>query len=129
MAYSDSASAMNNTFETLPWHDAELLEVTVDRRKAGECDEVRMRVAWPQGDEAALVFRGCYAMISEMSFGVIATERIGSGEIVVDDDHLASIQERWKSLGVSLVRLRCYRIEMSSTGSVIRVFAERFDVE
>jgi hypothetical protein len=47
MAYSDSASAMNNTFETLPWHDAELLEVTVDRRKAGECDEVRMRVAWP----------------------------------------------------------------------------------
>ena len=43
---------MNNTFETLPWHDAELLEVTVDRRMAGECDEVRMRVAWPQGEKA-----------------------------------------------------------------------------
>jgi hypothetical protein len=119
---------MNATFDSLPWHDAALLEVSVDRRNAGECDEVRLRVAWPHDEEVALVFRDCYAMNADMNFGIIATERIESARLDDNDPNLASIRDRWKSLGVSLELLRCYRFDMSSTGSVIRIYAKKFEI-
>jgi hypothetical protein len=119
---------MKDIFNSLPWHDAELLELSVDRRNAGECDEVRLRVAWPQGDEATLVFRDCYAMTAEMNFGVIAEERIASASLIDDDPGLTSIRDRWKPLGVSLEVLRCYQLETSSTSSVIRIYAKQFEV-
>ena len=40
---------MNVDFDSFPWHDAELKELLVDRREAGERDEVHLRVEWPQG--------------------------------------------------------------------------------
>lgn len=120
---------MNANFDLLPWHDAELLELTIDRRNAGECDEVQMHIRWPQGNENVLVFRDCYAMTAEMNFGIIATERVGSATLVFDDPDLDTIRSRWRPLGVSLDSLLCYRFEMSSTGSVIRVFSKRFSVK
>jgi hypothetical protein len=119
---------MSDIFNSLPWHDAELLELLVDRRNAGERDEVRLRVAWPQGDEATLLFHDCYAMTAEMNFGVIAEERIASGSLIDDDPGLIAIRGRWKQRGVSLEMLRCYRLETSSTSSVIRIYAKRFEV-
>lgn len=119
---------MNITFNSLPWHDAELMELFVDRRNAGERDEVRLRVAWPQDYETSLVFRDCYAMTADMYFGIIATERIGCASIISDDPGLTSIRERWRPSGVSLESLCCYRIQMSSTGSVIQIYASQFEV-
>lgn len=119
---------MNDTFTSLPWHDAELQELLIDRRNAGERDEVRLRVAWPQGDEVTLLFRDCYAITADMNFGVIAEERIASASLVHDDPGLTSIRDRWKSFGVSLEMLRCYRLETSSTASVIRIYAKQFEV-
>ena len=120
---------MSDIFNSLPWHDAELLELSVDRRNAGARDEVRLRVVWPQGDEASLLFRDCYAMTAEMNFGVIAEERIASALLIDDDPGLTSIRDRWKPLGVSLEMLRCYRLETSSTSSVIRIYAKQFVIE
>jgi hypothetical protein len=119
---------MNDNFNSLPWHDAELLELSIDRRNAGECDEVRLRIVFPQGDEATVVFRDCYAMTADMNFGVIAEERIASASLISDEPRLISIRERWRSLGVSLETLRCYQLETSSTSSVIRIYAKQFEV-
>ncbi len=119
---------MSDDFNILPWHDAELLELLLDRREPGERDEVRVRVVWPQGDEATLLFRDCYGMVAEMNFGVIAEERIAGGSVIEDDPGLLAIRERWKPLGVSLELLRCYQIETSSTASVIRIYAKRFEI-
>jgi hypothetical protein len=119
---------MNDIFSSLPWHDAELLELSVDRRNAGEHDEVRIRVAWPEGDEATLLFGDCYAMSAEMNFGIIAEEGIASAVMVEDDPGLISVRDRWRPLGVSLNALRCYRIETSSTASVLRIYAKRFEI-
>lgn len=119
---------MNDTFNSLPWHDAELLELLIDRRNPGERDEVRVRVAWPHGSEATLLFRDCYAMTAEMNFGVIAEERIASAGLIDDEPGLRSIRVRWEPLGVSLEGLHCYRLETSSTCSVIRIYAKQFEV-
>ena len=119
---------MTVSFDSLPWHDAELLEVSIDRRSPGARDEVRLQVVWPDGGEATLLFRDCYAMTAEMNFGVIAEERIASGSLLEDDPGLSSIRDRWKPLGVSLDMLHCYRLETSSTSSVIRIYAKQFEV-
>jgi hypothetical protein len=119
---------MNATFDSLPWHDAALLELSVDRRNAGERDEVHLRVAWPQGEEAALVFRDCYAMNADMNFGIVATERIESARLDDNDPNLASIRDRWSSLGVPLELLGCYRLDFSSTASLIRIYAKQFEI-
>ena len=119
---------MNKSFNELPWHDAELLEIFVDRRHAGERDDVRLRVAWPQGDEVTLLFRECYAMTAELNFGVIAEERIAGAALIEDDSALILIRERWKPLGVLLDQLRCYRIETASTSSVVKIYSKHFEV-
>jgi len=119
---------MNAIFDSFPWHDAELKELLVDRRESGKRDVVQLLVAWPQGGESMFVFHDCYAMTANMNFGIVATERIGNASLITDDQDLSSIRERWRPHSVSLEELRCYRFEMSSTGSDIRVYAQRFDV-
>ena len=63
-----------------------------------------------------------------MNVGIMATERIGSAKLDDDDQNLASIRDQWKSIGVPLDLLNCYRLEMSSTGSVIRIYAKQFEI-
>jgi hypothetical protein len=119
---------MNVTFDALPWHDAQLLEILIDRRRPGECDEVRLQVVWPQGDHVTLLFRDCYAMTATMNFGVIADERVAAASEITEDPGLTSIRERWHRLGVPLDQLRCYRIETASTASVIQIYAKQFEI-
>jgi hypothetical protein len=120
---------MNATFDSFPWHDAQLKEILVDRRKPGERDVVQVLVAWPEGGESEFVFHDCYAMTANMNFGVIADESIAYASLIADDEGLLSVRERWRLLGVSLGELRCYHFELSSTGSEIRVYALRFEVK
>jgi len=122
-------NTITTSFDSLPWHDAELQELTINRRDYGACDEVRLQVVWPDGGRAALLFRNCYGFTAEMNFGVIAKEQIAAASTIQDDPYLTSLRGRWKPLGVSLDLLRCYRIETSSTGSVIRIYAMEFAVK
>lgn len=119
---------MTDSFDSFPWHDAELLELSIDRRNPGARDEVRLHVVWPDGHEVILLFRDCYAMTAQMNFGVIAEERIVSASLIKDDPGLTSIRDRWKPFGVPLDTLRCYQLETSSTSSVIRIYAKQFEV-
>lgn len=116
---------MIDNFDQLPWHDAELLDLWVDRRKPGENDEVRLKVIWPDGEEATVLFCNCYALATEMNFGVIAEERIANASVLENDPYLIAIRDRWKLLGIALDALRCYRLETSSTSSIIRIYASQ----
>ncbi|WFU32723.1 hypothetical protein QA635_40695 [Bradyrhizobium brasilense] len=119
---------MIDEFNSLPWHDAELQELSIDRRSPGARDEVCLRVVWPDDGRAALIFRDCYGMKAEMNFGVIATEHIDGASVIEDDPGLIAIRDRWKPLGVQLDMLRCYRLQTSSTSSEIRIYAKQFQV-
>lgn len=119
---------MSADFDSLPWHDAELKELLVNRRAPGQRDVVLLLVAWPQGGESTIVFHDCYAMTARMNFGIIATETILSASLTTDDKELSSIRQKWRQLGVLLDELRCYHFEMSSTASDIKIYARRFEV-
>lgn len=117
-----------DAFEILPWHDAVLREIIVDRRTPGKVDEVLLLVAWPGGGASTIRFSDCYAMNARMKFGVIADESIAGASTDDRDPELLALRARWKPLGVDLDSVGCFRIETSSTGSLIRIYAKRVAV-
>jgi hypothetical protein len=40
---------MNINFNDLPWHDANLQSIYIDRQKPGEQDNVKLLIDWPDG--------------------------------------------------------------------------------
>ncbi len=119
----------NKKFQDLDWHDAQLLKLSIDRSNAGTRDEVEMLVCWPDKTIEKVKFFECYAMNATMNFGIIAEEAISTAFISENDDELNSIIHKWESLGVQLGSLDCFRIETSSTASVIKIYAKYFLVE
>jgi len=117
-----------DAFEGLPWHDAVLQEIVVDRRNPGKVDGVLIRVAWPPGGAGTLRFSDCYALNAALNFGVVADETIARAVIDDSDPELSTLRARWKPLGVNLDSVVCFRIETSSTGSLIRIYARQVEV-
>jgi hypothetical protein len=118
---------MNHDFESLPWHDARIVEVLIDRRQPGNRDEIAIKVIWPSGDETTCFFRDCYAASLLMNFGVIAEELVLHAHVCQDDSLLDSVRKRWGESGVSLPDLMCFEIETSSTASKIKILARQFE--
>jgi len=110
------------------WHDAELLKLTIDRKKPGEQDIVVLTIKWPDGQLQDVIFEDCYLLDAKMNFGVIAQESILSAECLSDIGRLSEIKEKWRGVGVLLENLRCYRITTNSTNSQIDVYASSFRV-
>jgi hypothetical protein len=120
---------MSSGFEEMPWHDAVLLSLSLDRRNPGYCDEVRLQILWPDDSCSSVTFGDCYGFSAEMNFGVVAQEQIESISIDTDDIRLLSIREKWEKVGVRLDDLICYKIETASTASTLSIYAKYFHVE
>lgn len=118
---------MSRRFEDLPWHDATLLELSVDRRRAGEADEVALSMQWPDGQRSVIRFIECYALVATMNFGVVAEETVRQATDSGDAEELRQHQARWSRLGVELSDLRMFTIETNSTASTISVFARGWE--
>jgi hypothetical protein len=114
---------MKRRFEDLPWHDATILELKVDRRRPGEADEVMLSMLWPDGQRSNVLFVDCYALVAAMNFGVVAAETVRVATEFGDTEDLRQHQVRWSRLGVDLSDLRMFRLETNSTASAITVFA------
>lgn len=118
---------MTRGFEELPWHDAEILELAIDRRQPGDADEVLMVIAWPNGRRSSIRFLQCYALSATMNFGVVAAETVRSASERADDEELRQHRAKWARLGVDLSALKKFTLETNSTASTIVVFALRWE--
>ncbi len=114
---------MNTDFNSLPWHDATLLSISIDRSDPGHIDTVSLAVHWPNGSKNNVVFQDCYMLNARMNFGVVAAESILKGEHLDDDPEITAIKNRWEPLGVPLHNLSCYRIVTNSTNSQIHIYS------
>lgn len=119
---------MNSSITSLPWNEAELLEMTIDRRHPGRRDEVQFRMKWADGSKSTVVFGECYAMLAQMNFGVTCTEKIVSVEQLADEPGLAQIRAHRSAAGESMDDVSCFRIKTAPTGDVIRIYAREFKV-
>ncbi len=118
-----------NSYNDLPWHDAILSSLYIDRSHAGERDELRLGIIWPNGKQNTLVFNDCYEFIANMNFGIIGDETIRNAEILENDENIPAIQSKWLKLDVNLNGLKCFFIETNSTASVLNIYAKDFLLE
>jgi hypothetical protein len=112
------------SFNELPWHDATVLELRIDRRRAGHVDEVMLTMMWPDERRTRIRFVGCYSLDAKMNFGVVASETVRSATEREDSGELNALRAKWKPLGVDLSSLRSFSIETNSTGSFLTVYCQ-----
>lgn len=118
---------MNSDFNHLPWHDANLQFVYIDRQKPGEQDVIKLLINWPDGNSSSTIeFYDCYALSMNMNFGIVASESILTAECVTDSEELISIRNEWLKTGINLENLKHFKITTNSTNSIINIFALLF---
>lgn len=120
---------MTDTFDELPWHDAVIVTIVIDRQRAGEVDEVALVVRWPDGRRERITFFDCYALDAAMNFGIVAAETVRTADELDDTEKLQRVRAVWRPLGVDLSALRCFRIETNSTASVLEIHAKGWRLE
>lgn len=119
---------MNTRFETLPWHDAILLSLIIDRSSPGENDTVVATIEWEDGAANRIIFTDCYFLEARMNFGIIAEEAIVRATCSDQGVRLHEIKKTWRDVGVELTGLRRYCISTSSTNSDINIYALSFSM-
>lgn len=115
-------------FESLEWHDAVLLEVSMDRRSPGKHDTVVLTIEWTDGRQQVMRFTDCYELDARMNFGIVAQESILSARCVPESGKLAELVAAWSRIGADLRDVQCFEITMNSTASVISIFAKHFEM-
>lgn len=101
-------------FDLLPWHDSELSEIRIDRSNPGLHDEVVFSVFWiDRQNMRRIVFKDVSRIQIDCNYGFICGEY---GEPI-----LCARRERRENGYV-------FRIETSSTGSVIEITAKSWEL-
>lgn len=106
------------------WHDAEIIDINIDRSEPGHRDTVGFVVSWaewqprPEENISIVEFSNCYALEMQMNFGVIALETIHDVYLEPEHPKLFEIRNFYK-----VENLNCIVFETNSTASFIRVFA------
>jgi hypothetical protein len=120
---------MSRLFEDLPWHDAVILSIDIDRRRPGVADGVVLAMEWPDDRRSKIRFLECYAFDARLNFGVVAAETVRSAIERGSTDELERIRDKWRSVSVDLSALKSFIIETNSTASTIIIFARTWNEE
>jgi hypothetical protein len=110
----------------LPWHDAILMDIKVDRRNPGNNDCVLMVIDWPNGGKSEIEFQDCYAASLVFNFGVLAEETIRNFSIISEGPEMDAIRTRLSSFGPVVRHLNLYRVETNSTASILEIVAMKY---
>jgi len=119
---------MNMNFNELEWHDAELIDVYIDRSMAGNNDIVKLTIKQTNDIKVIVVFTDCFALNLNMNFGIIVSENILDANILTESKQLSNIRNVWGKLGVNLEKIKCFEIETNSTNSLIQIFALNYEI-
>lgn len=120
---------MNTNFNDLPWHDAIIQTININRTVPGKKDIIEMLITWPNGSNSSMVeFFDCYAFVANMNFGVVAPETILTAECLYESVELNSIRKKWLQVGIDLQLLKCFKVVTNSTNSIINIYAENFKI-
>lgn len=114
---------MIDQFNSLPWHDANLLEINIYRRNPGNNDEIVIKIKWPNGNENEIFFSSCYLLNFQMNFGVIAEESILYAKCLEKNNIISDLKKKWKYFNVDLNGIKCFKIITNSTNSNINIYA------
>ncbi|WP_143326157.1 hypothetical protein [Vandammella animalimorsus] len=113
-------------FNDLPWDDACLMGLHIDRSRPGHQDEIGIDIAWGSGRRQRLVFSDCYQCNIAMNMGVIAEEKLLHADAVSVKDKDEQFLQKWARIGVDLASLLCFSFVTEATHSKIEIYALQF---
>lgn len=120
---------MNPNFNDLPWHDAVIKFIHIDRQNPGENDIIKILIDWPENNHSSyLEFSDCYALNANMNFGMVVCESILFAECFNNSEELDIMRKEWSSMSINLDNLKCFKINTNSTNSEIKIYALTFKV-
>jgi len=112
-------------FLALPWRRAVLLDLRVEHRGAGYVQTVSLSLVWPGGRRGIVSFPEPYALDARLTFGIIVPDTVHKATVAVRSAALDRIRRVWTRLGAPPDGLRCFALEMASTGS-LKVYASEW---
>lgn len=114
---------MSSSLVELPWHDAVLLDLRVDRNNPGINDCITLVIGWQSGGKSEIKFLECYVANFKLNFGILAKETIRDFSVISNGPEVESIHARLTSFGPLVNQLKLYRLETNSTASIIEIVA------
>src|SRR5688500_9749738 len=114
---------MTEDFNDLPWHDAALQYIHIDRLTSRKNDNIKCLIEWPEGYgliSSLIEFYKCYAFTANMNLGIRGEESILTAQSFSDSEELSSIRKEWFDWfkgKVVLDELKCYQIITNSSNS------------
>lgn len=118
----------NELFNKLGWHDAIIDKITIDRGCPGVIDTVDINIIWTDETKNKLRFENVYWADLNMNFGIVAAESILKA--VSKGRECAPVIEcynKWKG-NIDNINLNYYEIETNTTGSIIKIIAEKLSI-
>jgi hypothetical protein len=114
-------------FDEYYWHDAVIKNIHIDRNSPGIRDYILLEIEWPEnGVKSLFIFEEVYWASFNLNFGVVADETILNASLEdPQNDNLINFYSKWKGT-MDDIKLDTYKIELNSTGGVIKIIAKGF---
>lgn len=114
-------------FNDFYWHDSIIESIYIDRSDPGIKDEMQFKIKSIEEKNYTLIFKNVYWSSLNLNFGIIAQESILDAIILDDNDRdLINFYSSWKGL-MDKIKLTVFLIKMNSTGSIIKIIAEKYE--
>lgn len=115
-------------FNDFYWHDSIIKSIYIDRSDPGVKDEIQFEIEDTNKKIYILKFKNVYWSSMNLNFGIVAKENILDAKILENNDSdLANFYSSWNGLMDSII-LSSFSIELNSTGSVIKIIAEDYEL-
>lgn len=112
-------------FNDYNWHDSVIKKIEIEKSELREMDTIVFDIEWYNNTSNKLIFENVYKAKFNMNFGIAGLEVIDFAFISDKDIELSDFYETWKGL-MNDIKLKCYVIKTSSTGSELKIIAKEF---
>ena len=110
-------------FDNFDWHDSILNSVIINRQNLGLNDIVELDITWPSGERGILLFENVRKCIMDLNSGTDKKDWIYNAYETEDDEDFVSYKKQVENICNDIDKLKCFVIETSTTGSLVKIFA------
>ena len=118
-----------HNFESLPWHDAQLLSLSVERKTDARANEVTITVRWPNDIVSDIHFPGCVEMDVSWHLVVHGPDAIDWGEESPNHRLVQEFVTTWAPIGDVDPNLTAFCIRTNNSVSDLTFVAAGFVVD
>lgn len=122
-SFDDKIELNRRINDNFDWHDSILNSVIINRQNLGLNDIVELDITWPSGERGILLFENVRKCIMDLNSGTDTKDWIYNAYETEDDEDFVSYKKQVENICNDIDKLKCFVIETSTTGSLVKIFA------